>query len=106
MAPQPLPDDRDRPTDEALADLAHDFRDALASIIGRAQLLSRRMRTDRAGPEDVLEALAAIERAARRMAGGLARLEGGRGPPRAGATPTHLGAAPDHLPHDGDPHGP
>ena len=108
MAPNPPTDPQDRPrggtappTDEALAAIAHDLRNALASVVGHAQLLTRRMGADRAGPEDVLATLAAIEQAARRATDGLGRLEGGSGPttgPRRG----FLDAAPD----GGDQRGP
>lgn len=97
----PPPGDADRPTDEALAALTHDLRNALASIVGNAQLLSRRLRADRASPEDVLAALVAIERAARRMADGVERIEGEQGPP-AGPRRAFLDAAPDERPERGD----
>ncbi len=87
--------------DEALAALTHDLRNALASVVGHAQLLTRRMRTDRADPEDVLATLASIERAARRMADGIGCIEGGRGRtvgPRRG----FLGQAPDRPLDGGD----
>ena len=93
--------DADPPTDERLAAVAHDLRNALASVVGNAQLLARRMRADRADPEDVLVTLAAIERAARRLADGVDRIEGGRGPtvgPRRG----FLDAAPTGPPDGGD----
>ena len=68
--------DVDRPTAETLAAVEHDFYDALAVIIARTQLLSRRLTGGKAEPADVVEGLATIERAARRMVRGVGRLSG------------------------------
>ena len=67
------------PTAETLAAVEHDTYDALAVIIARAQLLSRRLTRGTAEPGDVVEGLAAIERAARRILVGVERLGGGPG---------------------------
>ena len=66
----------DPPTAETLAAVEHDFYDALAVIIARSQLLSRRLTRGTAEPADVAAGLAAIERAARRMVAGVGRLAG------------------------------
>ena len=100
MLPRPTPDrrtsgDTDRRTDETLAPLAHHLRDALTTVIGRAQLLTKRMASDRAGPDDVVAGLAAIERAARRMAGDAERLESRLEPSRTDERKGLLGAIPD-----------
>ena len=100
MLPRPAPDrrmsgDTDRPTDETLAPLAHHLRDALTTVIGRAQLLTKRMASDRAGPDDVVAGLAAIERAARRMASDVERLEASLGPSRTDERQGLLGDTPD-----------
>ena len=87
MAPRHPPNNRDRslgdidrPTAETLAAVEHDFYDALAVIIARTQLLSRRLTGGKAEPAEVVEGLATIERAARRMVGGVGRLSGGDQP--------------------------
>ncbi len=73
--------------DEPVAAVAHDVRNALATIIGRSQLLSRQIRRNgRAEPGHVLESFAAIERAAVRIADDIGRLDGGVRPRRAGPT--------------------
>ena len=72
--------DVNRPTAETLAAVEHDFYDALAVIIARTQLLSRRLTGGKAEPADVVEGLAVIERTARRMVGGVGRLSGGDEP--------------------------
>ena len=100
MLPRPPPDhrtsgDTDRPTEETLTTLAHDLRNALTTVIGRAQLLTKRLASDRAGPDDVLAGLAGIERAARRMAGDVERLESRFGSPRTGGRRGFLGTTPN-----------
>ena len=100
MLPRPAPDrrtsgDTDRPTDETLAPLAHHLRDALTTVIGRAQLLTKRMASDRAGPDDIVAGLAAVERAAWRMASDVERLEASLGPSRTDERQGLLGATPD-----------
>jgi hypothetical protein len=67
------------PTAETLAAVEHDTYDALAVIIARSQLLSRRLTRGTAEPGDVVEGLAVIERAARRILLGVERLAGGPG---------------------------
>ena len=100
MLPRPTPDrrtsgDTDHPTDEALAPLAHHLRDALTTVIGRAQLLTKRMVSDRAGPDDIVAGLEAVERAAWRMASDVERLEASLGPSRTDERQGLLGDTPD-----------
>ena len=85
------PDEIEPPTAEMLAAVEHDLYDALAVVIARSQLLSRRLTTGRAEPADVVEGLAAIERAARRMVTSVGRLAGDDGPTVSGLSPAEPG---------------
>ena len=94
MDAHPQPDDRPpqpRPeegTDDALSAAAHDLRNALAVVVGRAQLLARHLRaTDDVAPARVLAGLAEVERASKAMAARLARLEDDQAPPQAPGRP-------------------
>ena len=100
MLPPTVPDrhpacDPDSSPDETIAPLAHDLRDALTTVIGRAQLLTRRLTSDRVGPDEVVAGLTAIERAARRMAGDIERFESRLGPPSTGGRRGFLGTIPN-----------
>ena len=88
------PDEIEPPTPATLAAVEHDLYDALAVVIARSQLLSRRLTTGRAEPADVVEGLAAIERAARRMVASVGRLSGGAGPSLADPAPSPPGGGP------------
>ena len=94
MDAHPQPDDRPpqpRPeegTDDALSAAAHDLRNALAVVGGRAPLLARHLRaTDDVAPARVLAGLAEVERASKAMAARLARLEDDQAPPQAPGRP-------------------
>ncbi len=64
--------------DEALATMAHDARNGLATIITRAQLLARRARRpDPMDPQVMLDGLAEIERLAKRVAARVREIEHG-----------------------------
>ena len=97
MDPRPVPREDeetaavdDRPAAETLVAVEHDLYDALAVILARAQLMRRRVGAGRVEPGEILDGLAAVERAAQRMASGVGRLAGGGklGPTRGRAQPT------------------
>ena len=70
----------DRPSAETLVAVEHDLYDALAVIVARAQLMRRRIGAGRVDPGEILDGLAAVERAAHRMATGVGRRAGGGKP--------------------------
>ncbi|MDP9365898.1 MAG: hypothetical protein M3Q10_17050 [Chloroflexota bacterium] len=80
----------DRPTAETLVAVEHDLYDALAVIVARTQLMRRRVGAGRVEPGEILDGLAAVERAAHRMATSVGRLaDGGKPDPTRGhAQPT------------------
>jgi hypothetical protein len=93
-----------RPDD--LFGVAHRLRDAAAVIVGRAQLLARRVRaTDDVPPGQVLAGLGDIERLAKAMVDAVAALEADQGPPVPSNAPPRRGPpAAESDGRDGDDH--
>ena len=79
--------------------LAHDLRNAVARVVGRAQLLARHVRTaDEPSPGRLLAGLAEIEHSAKAIMDQVVALEADRGSPASQGDPR---PAPPVL-HDAD----
>jgi hypothetical protein len=82
--------------------LAHDLRNAVARIVGRAQLLARHVRTaEDVSPGRLLAGLAEIERSAKAIVDYLAALEDGGDPPAPQRQPRPVPPVLGDAPADG-----